>query len=248
MSDAAALPIRPPRPIPPAALSPAPFDPSAVADLPGIPGGWSARVFECNGRSFPLTVPAEPDAFLDDPDVLAANRRDDYMPYWGYLWPACAPLTAAVLASDWPSGASALEIGCGIGLVGVAALARGLNVTVSDYDESSVALAVHNARRNGFNAEPLQLDWRHPAERRFSVILGSDITYEIRNHEPILDVLDAMLAPAGVCWIGDAGRQISAGFLPLARRRGYQVQLFNRQGNPIDEPTVGEFQLFILRR
>src|SRR5262249_6521314 len=152
--------------------------------------------------------------------------------------PACAPLTAAVLASDWPAGASALEIGCGIGLVGIAGLARGLNVTVSDYDESSVALAVHNARRNGFTAEPLQLDWRQPIHRCFSVILGSAITYEARIREPILNVLDVMLAPAGVCWIGDAGRQISAGFLPLARRRGYKVQLFNRQGNPIDEPTV----------
>ena len=37
-------------------------------------------------RAFPprrarcVTLPASPDAFLDDPEVLAANRRDDYMP------------------------------------------------------------------------------------------------------------------------------------------------------------------------
>ena len=61
--------------------------------------------------TFRITVPARPDALLDDPDVLAANRRDDYMPYWGYLWQAGGPMTAAVLAAEWPSGGTALEIG-----------------------------------------------------------------------------------------------------------------------------------------
>ena len=42
------------------------------------------------------------------------------MPYWPYLWPAAYAMSAAVLRENWPPGAAALEIGAGIGLVGLA--------------------------------------------------------------------------------------------------------------------------------
>lgn len=193
-----------------------------------------------------MTVPAEPDAFLDDPAVLEANRDDDYMPYWGFLWQAAPPMAAAVLAADWPEDATVLEIGCGIGLVGLAALARGLRVTLSDYDATSVALAIHNARQNGFVAEGLVLDWRRPLDRRFDVVLGSDVTYEVRNHGPILDVVNHMTAPRGVAWIGDAGRQISAGFPKLARERGLHCGVVDAAGRPLATLNVAEFQMFVL--
>ncbi|MCC7424452.1 MAG: methyltransferase domain-containing protein [Planctomycetaceae bacterium] len=193
-------------------------------------------------------MPAEPDAFLDDPAVLEANRADDYMPYWGFLWPAAPPMVGAVLAAEWPASATVLEIGCGIGLVGLAALRRGLRVTLSDYDQTSVDLARHNARQNGYEADGLVLDWRRPTEQRFDVILGSDVTYEVRNHGPILDVIGTMLNPGGVAWIGDAGRQISAGFLPMAQERGFEVGLFDASGRTLPRLNVGEFQLFVLRR
>ncbi len=38
---------------------------------------------------------------LDDPGVLAWNRRDDYMPYWAYLWPGAYLLAEAVAAEEW---------------------------------------------------------------------------------------------------------------------------------------------------
>ncbi|RPI80172.1 MAG: hypothetical protein EHM42_12555, partial [Planctomycetaceae bacterium] len=61
--------------------------PVSAGSLPPIPGGWSEREFVLAGRTLSLTLPGDPDAFLDDPEVLAANRLDDYMPYWSYLWP-----------------------------------------------------------------------------------------------------------------------------------------------------------------
>jgi predicted nicotinamide N-methyase len=170
------------------------------------------------------------------------------MPYWGFLWPAAPPMVGAVLAAEWPAGATVLEIGCGIGLVGLAALRRGLKVTLSDYDQTSVDLALHNARQNGFEADGLVLDWRRPVARRFDIILGSDVTYEVRNHGPILDVIGEMLNPGGVAWVGDAGRQISAGFLPLARDRGFQTELYGASGQRLNALNVGEFQMFVLRR
>lgn len=219
----------------------------ATSGLPDVPGGWHCRVFRSGSQEFRLTVPAEPDAFLDDPAVLEANRADDYMPYWGFLWPAAPPMVGAVLAGEWTAGATALEIGCGIGLVGLAALRRGLTVTFSDYDQTSVDLALHNARQNGYDADGLVLDWRRPVERKFDVILGSDVTYEVRNHGPILDVISQMLNPGGVAWIGDAGRQISAGFPSLARDRKFQTGMYDASGRKLTKLNVGEFQMFVLR-
>jgi predicted nicotinamide N-methyase len=220
-----------------------------LSGLPEIPGGWSAKEIRVLDRMFRVTLPADPDAFLDDPAVHAAHEIDEYMPYWPYLWPAAYAMSAAVLRENWPPGAAALEIGAGIGLVGLAALSRGLRVTFSDYQATAVELALRNARENGFpNAEGLLLDWRAPLDRKFPIILGCDVVYEIRNHAPILDVLDRMLAEEGVCWIGDGGRQHAHAFCELANRRSFHVELKDETGRPLTEPRFGAFQLIVLRR
>jgi len=217
--------------------------------LPMIPGGWGEREIVIGSSRFRLTLPAKPDAFLDDAGVRAAHDRSGYMPYWPYLWPASFPMGEAILRTDWPPGAAALEIGAGIGLVGLAALARGLRVTFSDYCDDAVNLAMHNARQNGYeNFEGIILDWREPLSTRFPVILGCDVVYETANHRPILGLLDMMLAPGGTCWLGDGGRQHGGAFWRLARERGWNVGLRNARGEPLDEPIVGEFQLMTLAR
>ena len=77
--------------------------------LPAIPGGWTTRDFVLAGRTLRVTLPSSPDAFLDDPEVLAANRRDDYMPYWSYLWPTSLETAVAVLHHDWSQKCAGIE-------------------------------------------------------------------------------------------------------------------------------------------
>ncbi len=212
-----------------------------------IPGGWSSQTVQIGPHRFELTVPADPDAFLDDPQVQEAHERDQAMPYWPYLWPAAVPLAEAIVRGNWQPRAKALEIGAGIGLISLAAAARRLDATVSDYESVAVNLAIHNARANGFaDVEPLVLDWRKPVPRQFDVIFGSDVVYEARNHDPILDLLGVMLAPRGICWIGDAGRQLGGAFYHRAVQRGYDVALFDAAGAPLAEPHVGRFQLIVV--
>ena len=58
-----------------------------------------------------------------------------------------------------------MEVGCGLGLPGVAALARGLRVTFSDYDPAALEFAARNARLNQLeNFCLLRLDWHAPPE------------------------------------------------------------------------------------
>lgn len=101
-------------------------------------------------RTFVLYRPKDSDKLLDHPAIHAAFAADEYMPYWADLWPAARMLAKFLLRETWPPGLHALEIGCGLGLPGIAALAQGFHVTFSDYDATAVQAAADNARANGF--------------------------------------------------------------------------------------------------
>jgi predicted nicotinamide N-methyase len=219
-----------------------------TAHLPPLPCGWTVREYAVGGSVLKLTVPDRPDELLETPEVLAANDRDDYMPYWAYLWPAAIYMSQAVAKVDWPKETSVLELGCGVGLVGLAACAKGCRVTMTDYESKAVAVAQHNARLNGFDdVIAFELDWRTPPSMTFPVILGCDLLYEQRNHVPILDLLEIMLEPGGVCWLADGGRNVAHQFWYLARERGYAVTMFDAEGREIMTPGF-HYQLFQLKR
>jgi hypothetical protein len=164
--------------------------------------------------------PAEPDRLLDDPGVLYWNKRDDYMPYWAYLWPGAYLLAEAVAREPWPPGpggqpAEALEIGCGLGLAGLVAMACGLSVQFSDYDRTPLEFVARSAAENEFVRSRYRtrlLDWRNPPPERFAVILGADVTYEVRLVPLVAGVLAAMLAPGGVGLIASPYRVADEGF------------------------------------
>jgi predicted nicotinamide N-methyase len=161
-----------------------------------------------DGRTFLIERPDESDRLLDDPAVHAAFQKDEYMPYWADLWPAARMLAKVILHEPWTAGIQALEIGCGLGLPGVVALACGLEVTFSDYDPCALHFAVGNARLNGLERfHTLQLDWRAPpADLRTGVLLGSDLIYELRNVAPLVEFIKRVLEPGGVCLLTDQDR------------------------------------------
>src|SRR5947209_5693870 len=159
-------------------------------------------------RTYLIDRPAQSDRLLDHPAVHEAFDRDEYMPYWADLWPAARMLAKAILREPWTPGTEALEIGCGLGLPGIAALSAGLRVTFSDYDPCALRFAADNARLNGFdNFRTELLDWRHPpAGLNVPVLLASDLVYEVRNVEPLVSFIKRVLAPDGLCLLTDQDR------------------------------------------
>jgi predicted nicotinamide N-methyase len=185
---------------------------SAPPLLPETPRDAIKGVIEetvlVEGRSFQITRPADSDRLLDHPAVRAAFAADEYLPYWTDLWPAARMLAKTILRESWPPGLEALEIGCGLGLPGIVALAQGLRVTFSDYDATALRFAADNARANGFHEfKLLQLDWRRPpADLRLPLLFGSDLIYETRNVEPLVNLIKHVLTPDGLCLIADQDR------------------------------------------
>jgi predicted nicotinamide N-methyase len=185
-------------------LSPAP-PPEVI--LPRLGPTVQEKVF-VEDRTLLIQRPAHSDKLLDDPAVESAFRLDEYMPYWADLWPAARMLAKALLREPLPPGATALELGCGLGLSGLVALSRGLRVIYSDYDRCALHFAAENARLNGFHDfETMAVDWRHPpGNLRVPVILGSDLIYELRNVAPLVNFVKTVLEPEGVCLLTDQGR------------------------------------------
>jgi len=214
-----------------------------------IPGGWASRKIAVANSTFDLIVPAVPDEFLNDLWKHDIEPCDWVDPFWSQIWPAAILTATAVLQSEWGLNTEVLEIGTGIGLVGLAALARGLEVTMSDYNPQSVELAVENACRNGFNnVRGLVLDWHHPIDEQYPVILASDVLYDAENHEGLLNLLKIMLTEDGVCWIGDTGRYHFASFIDTADSSGFDVQIRGMNGEHFSKPRSGEFQIAALSR
>ena len=231
----------------PSAFPDLPADPDV---LPEIPGGWQVQVADLGGTPLRLQRPVSPDLFLDDERVAEENERNDYMPYWAFLWPAAHSMATAVYhAAEWPSGSEVLELGAGLGVVGLASMLRGDRVVFSDYDETALHVCRLNARLNGLaDPELMKIDWRDPPERHFPVIIGCEVTYDAATHAALLELFDKMLAPDGVIWIGDPGRYQGARFHAAAAERGWQIDITNEAGKRIDEPSTEGFQILRMRR
>jgi predicted nicotinamide N-methyase len=186
--------------------------PPAAPALPATPldvlGPTVTEEIPLGERTFRIERPDESDKLLGHPSVRDAIAGEVYVPYWTDLWPAARMLGKWILRQRWPAKLTALEVGCGLGLPGLAALSMGVDVTFSDYDST----ALHFARRNALiNALPepktLQFDWRFPPDGvQFPVLLLADLIYEGRHVAPLIRLIRRMLAPVGVCLLTDQDR------------------------------------------
>jgi predicted nicotinamide N-methyase len=177
--------------------------------------------------SIRLAKPVEPDRLLDDPEVAALNRTDDYMPYWAYLWPGAFLLAEEVARRDW-SGEEALEIGCGLGLAGLVGVAKGLRVRFTDYDDAPLAFLERSAEANGFEPgrySTARLDWRKPTGECYPVILGADVLYERRLVPLVAGLLARMLAEGGEALIADPYRVSAEDFPAVAAGFGLRCRV-----------------------
>lgn len=201
------------------------------------------------GHPFSIQLPADQEEVLDLALAGEASGTTDWDPYWGLLW-AAAPKTAElILRREWPEKLKAIELGCGIGLTGIAAIKAGLDVTFADHSSAAVSMALENVRLNQLpNARGLTFDWNDPPNETFDFAFASDVLYDARGHQPLLITLDRILPTDGMAWIGDAGRVNAPKFVALARFHSWDVSIVNDQFQPVSEPAHMSFRMMILKR
>ena len=164
----------------------------------------TTRVVQIGGRDIDLLSPANADDLISEDDYV----MDERLPYWADLWPS-AQILAAEVRTMRLAGQRVLELGCGMGLVAVAATLAGGDVTATDYYEDAILFARLNvANATGETIATRMVDWsKMPADLgRFDVVLASDVLYEPRYAAMVAGALAATLVRGGEAIVADPGR------------------------------------------
>src|SRR5207244_1655106 len=121
-----------------------------------------------------------------------AFEQEEYLPYWAELWPSALELAKQVTLTP-PVSLRVLELGCGLGVPSIVAALCGAQVLATDWSADAVTFTVANARRNGARVETAVASWSDPgplmAGAPWDLVLASDVLYELRNVELLLDLL-----------------------------------------------------------
>ncbi len=205
-----------------------------------------------SGVTYHLLQPASFDRLL----TAAARDPEQNMPYWATIWPSGVALgDAALLHNEWLRGRRVLELGGGLGITATALLAAGADLVVTDYSPETLLLARANTLRNtARQPRTLQLNWRQPRAALFAggpyeFVLAADVLYEARDVEPLLALVERLVAPDGVLWLAEPGRAPAQRFVAAAQTGGWHEELTRHAGpwpDPKDEGVVVD--LHLLRR
>jgi predicted nicotinamide N-methyase len=214
----------------PTALSAPQLDPQNLLALIASRYDVKTEQITFGGQTLSLIAVRDTNKLLDaiDPATFAEDER---LPYWADLWPSSVELARSCLQDLRLEGLRVLELGCGLGLAGIAAALAGAEVTLTDYEDDALLFSRWNALTNldppVFRSRVAlrRLDWRKPqGSEQYDVVIGSDIVYERRNVVPLLQLLDNVLAPDGYALLTDPGRQTGREFIGEAARHGFTVE------------------------
>ncbi len=159
----------------------------------------------------------------DDPIVVQAVARgldgEKDLPFWTRLWPAALLLSRFVAGLSARPGQVMLELGAGLGLVGLTAAAHGHRVIISDIDVRALELARASARHNSLDQVSfVAFDWQRPClAHTFEVIVAAEILYQPAQYPILADLLRTHLAPEGHLYLSHTERPYTIGFFDLIR-------------------------------
>ena len=154
------------------------------------------------------------------------------------MWPSAKTLVDHISAGVWPDqleGKRVLELGCGVGLGGLAAGYVGADVVLTDRDEAVLRRASENLQlnrqlieREGGSATVAPLTWGHKRRMQdvldkygpFDFILGSDLLYSRASYGDLLTTIAFFSLPGHTrTWLACPSRDEGLGL-------GYGGQYF----------------------
>ena len=169
------------------------------------------------GGEVELARPRDPEALLSEDSF----EHEEFLPYWAELWTSGVALAHDVSMRSL-RGRRTLELGCGLGLPSIAAARAGGRVVASDWSRDALLATAANAARNGVAVETVVCSWAAPeplTERApWGMVLASDVLYERRNVDLLLELLPRLTDERSEVLIADPGRPPAAAFLEDAAR------------------------------
>jgi predicted nicotinamide N-methyase len=147
---------------------------------------------------------------VDRAALLAADDPPE-PPYWAHCWSGAGVLAAHVP----PRAGRVVEVGCGLGLPGLAAARRGARVTFVDRVAAPLAFVRASLAANRLDAAGLVVaDLLSGAlHGRFDLVLAAELLYDRSAFPAIARALAALVAPGGRLLLADAARVDTRPFL-----------------------------------
>ena len=175
------------------------------------------------GGEVELMRPPDAEALISEESF----EHEEFLPYWAELW-ASAVALAHDVSMRALSGRPTLELGCGLGLPSIAAALAGGRVLATDWSPDAVRATAANAARNEVEVETMECSWSEPdpiVERGpWPLVLASDVLYERRNVELLLELLPRLVDETGLVLLADPGRVPAERFLAAAPEQGWTVR------------------------
>ena len=182
-----------------------------------------------------LVRPPDADALWEWYERTGRDARDPD-PSWGDVWDSARQLGAFLRRGGGDvAGRRCVDLGCGLGVVGLAAAAAGATVTLVDREPECLHCAMATAALNGLATGAVAGDagvavaaavgdFASVDVAPCDVVLASDVIYD-RAHMPALADACRRLAPRALIADPAGGRAEGArdAFLRAARERGATV-------------------------
>jgi len=162
-------------------------------------------------KEFRILKPGSLDEFLDHEDLF------HNFPLWAKIWEASIVLADYLGEITVEPEKRFLEIGCGLGLVGIVAASYGHKITMTEHNRDALRFARANAAENlpGNNSllEIRGLDWNKPRPYGlFDYIVGSEVLYKETDFQPLLRLIKTYLKPTGEVILAEGIRKTSMEF------------------------------------
>jgi len=160
------------------------------------------------GRTFHFFVPGNLEPLVHPEDLF----RD--FPLWSKPWEASWVLADYFAGMAPDPEKRFLEIGAGMGLVGVVASAFGHRFIVTEHDPHAIQFVRANALLNHCeDLEIREMDWNNPSlEGLFDGIVGCEVTYHERDFRPLHRLFRTLLKPKGTVILCGEVRKTSMDF------------------------------------
>ena len=201
----------------------------------GNPPKYISNKFLFKDRSININRIKDLDSLVDQVSDDEFNF-DERLPYWAELWPSSIGLSRFIFSNEEIfQNKTILELGCGLGLTSIClSLQNPLSLLLTDYEQEALNITAHNFRLNNLNPPKMQLlDWRKPdLNQQFDRIVASDIVYEERFFNPVINVFRRFLAYGGLIVLAEPNRSVARGFFKQLRESGYKL---SRTSQPVDQ-------------
>ncbi|XPV77274.1 MAG: class I SAM-dependent methyltransferase [Desulfovibrio sp.] len=154
------------------------------------------EVINVGGEEMRILQVTDMPAYIDK--LMGNTKSGDSvdLPLWAKVWPTALLMGMYMMKGPVKSDGSLLEVGAGVGVCGLFAAKRGMDVTITDIEPDALLFSQINILKNGLQdkAKVAYCDYSETQlGEKFDYILGCEVVYQPAIYDALADCLMAHL-------------------------------------------------------